>query len=48
MTGAGIRAALNAGAGAVVAKSINESAAAKAQLDKTDYALINSLGQQQV
>jgi dihydroorotate dehydrogenase (NAD+) catalytic subunit len=42
MTGEGIRAALAAGAAAVVAKSMNESAAAKEQLDKTDYALFDS------
>lgn len=42
MTAAGIRAALEAGAAAVVAKSTNESNAAKAQLDKTDYALFDS------
>lgn len=47
MTAAGIRAALVAGAGAVVAKSVNESAAAKAQLDRTDYALLDSRGQRQ-
>lgn len=46
MTSAGIRAALAAGAGAVVAKSVNESEAAKAQLDKTDYALIDPQGAQ--
>lgn len=39
---AGIRAALRAGAAAVVAKSTNESAAAKQQLDKTDYALFDA------
>lgn len=38
----GIRAALAAGAGAVVAKSVNESAAARRQLDKTDYVLLDS------
>jgi dihydroorotate dehydrogenase len=38
----GMRAALAAGASAVVAKSTNESAAAKAQLDKTDYVLLDS------
>ena len=37
-----IRAALRSGAGAVVAKSINESKAAKDQLDRTDYALFDS------
>lgn len=39
---AGIEKAFVAGAGAVVIKSTNESAAAKAQLDKTDYALLDS------
>lgn len=42
MTAEGIRAALAAGAAAVVAKSTNESGAAKTQLDKTDYALFDS------
>jgi dihydroorotate dehydrogenase (NAD+) catalytic subunit len=42
MTAEGIRAALSPGAGAVAAKSVNESAAAKRQLDKTDYALLSS------
>lgn len=42
MTAAAIRAALDTGAGAVVAKSTNESAAAKAQLDKTDYLLLDA------
>jgi dihydroorotate dehydrogenase len=37
-----IRAALNAGAAAVVAKSTNESQAAKNQLDKTDYTLFDA------
>lgn len=37
MSAEGIRAAIASGAGAVVAKSTNESAAAKSQLDKTDY-----------
>jgi dihydroorotate dehydrogenase (NAD+) catalytic subunit len=39
---AGIRRALAAGAAAVVAKSTNESDAAKRQLDRTDYALLDS------
>jgi dihydroorotate dehydrogenase len=39
---AGIRRALAAGAAAVVAKSTNESEAAKRQLDRTDYALLDS------
>lgn len=42
MTAAAIRAALDTGAAAVVAKSTNESAAAKAQLDKTDYLLLDA------
>ena len=37
LTEAGIRAALMQGVSVVVAKSINESAAARAQLDQTDY-----------
>ncbi len=40
MTEAGISACLEAGAGAVVAKSVNESAAAARQLDIADYALL--------
>ncbi|MBD9443313.1 dihydroorotate dehydrogenase [Pseudomonas sp. PDM04] len=42
MTADAIRAALASGAGAVVAKSTNESAAAKEQLDKTDYVLLDA------
>ena len=42
MTRGGIRAALAAGAGAVVAKSFNETAAARDQLDRTDYVLLDS------
>lgn len=42
MTAAAIRAALASGAGAVVAKSTNESQAAKDQLDKTDYVLLDA------
>ncbi len=38
----GIEKALKAGAGAVVIKSTNESEAAKTQLEKTDYVLLNS------
>ena len=38
MTASGIRAAIRAGAGAVIAKSTNESEAARRQLDGTDYA----------
>lgn len=41
MSAEGIRAAIASGAGAVVAKSTNESAAAKSQLDKTDYRLLD-------
>jgi dihydroorotate dehydrogenase (NAD+) catalytic subunit len=41
MTGDAIRAALRHGAAAVVAKSTNESQAAKDQLDRTDYALLD-------
>lgn len=37
----GIRACLDAGAAAVVAKSVNESAAARAQLDAADYVLLD-------
>src|SRR3954465_1350977 len=40
ITFAGIRAAIDAGAGAVVAKSTNESEAAKRQLDGAEYALL--------
>jgi dihydroorotate dehydrogenase len=42
MTAAGIRAALAAGAAAVVAKSGNESEAARRQLDGADYVLLDS------
>jgi dihydroorotate dehydrogenase (NAD+) catalytic subunit len=38
----GIEKALKAGAGAVVIKSVNESKAAKVQLQKTDYTLLDS------
>lgn len=41
MTEAGIRACIDAGAGAVVAKSINESPAAARQLDIADYILLD-------
>ncbi|MSQ20851.1 MAG: dihydroorotate dehydrogenase [Betaproteobacteria bacterium] len=41
LTEAGIRAALDAGAAVVVAKSFNESEAAKTQLAHTDYALFS-------
>lgn len=42
MTEAGIRACVDAGAGAVVAKSINELPAAAAQLDIADYVLLDA------
>jgi dihydroorotate dehydrogenase len=42
MTGDAIRTALKHGAAAVVAKSTNESQAAKDQLDRTDYALFDT------
>ncbi len=42
MTEEGIRACVDAGAGAVVAKSINESPAAAKQLDIADYTLLDS------
>lgn len=38
----GIEKALDAGAAAIVIKSVNENLAAKEQLEKTDYALIDS------
>ncbi len=41
MTREGIRAAIDAGAAAVIAKSVNESPAAAAQLDKADYVLLD-------
>lgn len=41
MTEAGLQSALDTGVGAVVAKSINETQAAKDQLDRTDYALLD-------
>lgn len=41
MTAAGIRAALDGGAAAVIAKSINESPRASAQLDTADYLLLD-------
>jgi dihydroorotate dehydrogenase len=41
MTAADIRAAIDAGAGAVIAKSVNESPAAAAQLVKADYVLLD-------
>ena len=39
---AGLRAAIDAGVGAVVMKSTNESPAAKEQLDRTDYVLLDA------
>lgn len=39
---AGLRAAIDAGVGAVVMKSTNESKAAKTQLDHTDYVLLDA------
>ena len=42
VSAAGIRAALEAGAAAVVVKSTNESEAARAQLRRADYALFDS------
>lgn len=42
MSEEGIRAALHAGAGAVISKSTNETDAAKKQLDYTDYMLLDS------
>lgn len=41
MTAEGLRAAVDAGAGAVVAKSTNESVAAKRQLDVAEYVLLD-------
>ena len=41
MTEEGLRSALDAGVGAVVAKSVNETQAAKDQLDRTAYALLD-------
>jgi dihydropyrimidine dehydrogenase (NAD+) subunit PreA/dihydroorotate dehydrogenase (NAD+) catalytic subunit len=41
MTYEGIRSAIDAGAAAVIAKSVNESPAAAAQLDKADYILLD-------
>jgi dihydroorotate dehydrogenase (NAD+) catalytic subunit len=45
LTEAGIRAALDQGAAMVVAKSTNESAAARTQLAQTDYALMSDAWQ---
>ena len=41
MTAQGIRAAIEAGAAAVIAKSVNELPAAAAQLKKADYILLD-------
>ncbi|TVT21934.1 hypothetical protein LWP59_24765 [Amycolatopsis acidiphila] len=41
MTREGLTACIDAGAGAVVAKSVNESAAARRQLDIADYAFVS-------
>ena len=41
LTEAGLKSALATGVGAVVAKSVNETQAAKDQLDRTDYALLD-------
>lgn len=45
MSETGIRARADAGAGAVVAKSIDESAAAAKQSDMADYVLLDSTRQ---
>ncbi|RSD09376.1 dihydroorotate dehydrogenase [Amycolatopsis eburnea] len=45
MTLDGITACVDAGAGAVVAKSVNESAAARRQLDIADYAFVSAGGE---
>ena len=42
MTPEGIRAALRAGAGAVIAKSVNEAPGAARQLDIAEYVLLDS------
>lgn len=44
MTPAGIRAALQAGAAGVIAKSVNEQPAAARQLDRADYARLDAAG----
>jgi len=41
LTAEGIRSAIDAGAGAVIAKSVNESPAAAAQLSKAEYILLD-------
>jgi dihydroorotate dehydrogenase (NAD+) catalytic subunit len=45
MTASGIRAALAAGVGGVIAKSVNERPDAAAQLDRADYAQLDSSGE---
>jgi dihydroorotate dehydrogenase len=44
MTEAGVRAALTAGAAGVIAKSVNETEAARRQLDRADYARTDAAG----
>ncbi|WP_329263192.1 hypothetical protein OG417_22605 [Actinoallomurus sp. NBC_01490] len=44
MTLDGLIACVDAGAGAVVAKSVNESAAARRRLDIADYAFVSGAG----
>jgi dihydroorotate dehydrogenase (NAD+) catalytic subunit len=44
MTEAGVRAALQAGAAGVIAKSVNEHPAGGRQLDKADYVRLDALG----
>lgn len=46
MTVSGIRAALAAGAAGVIAKSVNETAAGREQLDRADYVLLAEDGRQ--
>ena len=41
LTEAGLRSAMDTGVGAVIAKSFNEVQAAKDQLERTDYALLD-------
>ncbi len=44
MTEAGVRAALDAGVAGVIAKSVNETEAARRQLDRADYARTDAAG----
>ena len=44
MTEAGIRAALQAGAAGVIAKSVNENPAGGRQLDRADYVRLDAAG----